>query len=299
MNTYDIAGISIGGVYLGGITSQSFTPGVSELRQGTSGTIWPSWVNMMSGAPMFSFTTVDIGTALGITGFACTAFSATPVEVIYRAKTIGGVWTSGSTHMKVSISAGLIAPRTLSASHGGEATMSFDVYSYSSTDTSPITISSVANPHSPELTTPRKFTLGKFKFGTNIVPVTSVSISPGADVEVLSHSGRVYPSYIGVREYRPIISITSTDPSPITTIGNSGAVCTPGVTAYFQKMAQCGARVAAATAEHVKVTTTTGLMILRSTSGSHRGTGLFNYEYVPTWDGTNDMMQLSTASAIT
>jgi len=299
MNVFDIAAITLGGTTLSGIVDQSYTAGAEEMLLGSTGASNPSFLAVSAVKPTFSFTTLDVKAGLDVGGLLATAYSSA-VDIYFRQRNFGGAYGDGTaaSSIKVSLSKSLLVPKTISANHNAEATISFDLYACSTDgSTSPVTITTAAAPYTPEKKNPDVWTVGSAEFGAVVASVQSISVDTGAQVEQHGHSGTPYDQYIGVHEYRPKVSVECMNISNLSTITSVGAL-SADMSVFFRKMTLGGTRVATGTATHISLTSTGGMVFNRGTSGSHLSPATLSLEYIPVWDGSTSPIVVSTTSAI-
>lgn len=297
MNVYSLLGIKNDSAVIGGIRNQMVTSGIQTVVQGGSGSIDPSFTGVMFADPRIEFETVEIAEALTACGIA--GDLPTTLLCAFEANTLGGV--RSGTHRTVTPFGALIVPRTLSVSQNSEATISYEIFCYGDATNAPFSVSTSAQTIGQVVS--EKFTLGKCTLGGTDFEAQSLNINFGIEVAVHSNSGVPWPLHVSIRNRRPVITITTLDVTKLATVWPGSGAMGLGVSSgifYLQKIAEGGGtRVAAATAEHIKFTVTEALATVSTIGGSHNAEVAMGITIEPAYDGTNAIIQVNTASAIT
>lgn len=295
---YKLSSVVLPGGTIGQIVDQDYAPGIEEIVEGGSANVDADYCAIGEAKPMLSFTTTDLLTSLGLCGFNALAIGAE--TDFYFAKILaGGAIDTASTHIKMSLSLGMVTPRSLDASQGKTpARITYDLHALSSDGLlAPVTITTgVALPSQGQVA--QLYSLGPVKINATMFSgIQSVRWSFGENPEILSADGEPFPTYSGLVNRRPTCAINGLDVSGLSTFNINGIALTAYAT-FFRKIAPGGTRVANATAQHVKLNGTKGMLYPRGVRGQHEKPLDGEWNIVPTWDGTNDVVQISTATAI-
>lgn len=304
-NIHTIGAIVVSGspaFNLDGIEQASIDPAVALTIQNAGGQVDPSYVAVMSQSPTVTFTCTDIATALanaGISGLAIASTGATSIDLFFTKAAQGSTRTSGSTHGRVRAVEGILVPQTLSARQDQHTTIQYRfVATYDGTN-NPFTFTfSQALPHTPSVD--ELFTVGKVSInGTELDGVVGIDIDFGIELIVERSGGDVYPTYVAIGQRRPKIEIATKEIPSLSTFGLSGTAQTSTDSViYLQKVSENATRVAAATAEHISLTIDDGIIHCGEYGGSNNVSAEGRVVIQPTWDGTNAIMVINTATAI-
>jgi len=272
------------------------TSGIQTVVQGGSGSIDPSFAGIMFADPRIEFETVEIAVALAAMGIG--GDLPTTLLCAFEQNTLGGV--RSGTHCTVTPQGALIVPRTLSVAQNSEATISYEIFCYGDATHAPFSVSVTGQTIGQIVS--EKFTLGKCTLGGVDFEAQSLNINFGIEVAVHSNSGVPWPLHVSIRNRRPTITLTTLDAAKLTTVYPGslalGLTVSSGIF-YLQKIAAGGgARVAAATAEHIKFTVTEAVAHFTTVGGSHDAEVGMGITIEPAFDGTNAILQVATASAI-
>lgn len=280
------------------IVSQNFDPQIQDVMEGGSGTLDVEFAAIMEAKPQLEFETTAIATALGIVGI--NAFAITSQCDFYFQKIAqGGTIASGSNHIKLAATAGIICPKRLTARQGDVAKLTYGFYGISTNGTTaPLTVST--GQALPTITSVNElFTVGPASFnGTALNAVQGLDLDFGMKTEIRGSDGYAYPTFAGVVSREPKVNFSGLDLAALSTFSVNGVALTAWI-AYLRKISEGGTRVADATAEHVKLSGTTGLLRPAGVRGATRDPLEGEWMVVPTYDGTNNIVQINTASAIT
>lgn len=299
-NLWKLSAVVTPGGTIGQIVDQDYAPNLQEIVEGGAGTINPEFTGVMEGKPMLSFTTTALHAALAIVGFNCYAI-ASATDFYFQSIAQGGlVDIANPTHIKVTTSLGMIIPKTLEASQGKTARLTYDMYALSADGlAAPMTITTgQALPTATQVS--ELFTLGPVKINAGALGAAqSVKWDFANKEEILGSDGEPYPTFAGIsNRYGIRCAVNGFDVSALSTFGMAGVALTSFVT-YFRKLASGGTRVANATAQHVKLSGTKGMLYPRGAKGTNDKPMEGEWNIVPAFDGTNDPVQVATASAIT
>ena len=294
-------------------TASTMTP-VSDFRVNhnmretvltAGGDIDAKYVAIGSQAPEISWTTPHIAAALGTVGISGLAIpaSAQDFEAYFRKGTEGGVRAGATSHLKVTAAEGLIVPVSIRAGLVPPAQLAMSMAVTYNGTLEPIVYLASQNLAGTPTGISQSFVAGKVKFdSTQIDGVQDISINFGLGLDVISHMGEVWPRYVGIGTRRPSIAIRLKDPSVLSTYGLDGTAIgtSPAVvTVYLRKVAEGGTRVADATAEHISFVINEGMILPRGAGGTGSTPNDADLTIVPVDDGSNAIMVIDTAVAIT
>ena len=195
---------------------------------------------------------------------------------------------------------GLLIPRTLTAPLDSLANLSFEAIASYDESNDPIVIAAnQALEGSPAVS--EGFVCGPAKINGVALPgVQEITIDFGITELVQAADGQVWPTFVAIMSRRPVITIRCLDVLSLNTFGLSGAA--QGDTdslIYLRKVAEGGLRVADDTAEHISFAIDEGRISVNTIGGGHDSPQASEVKITPTYDGTNDIVAINTATAIT
>lgn len=295
---YMLASVVTPGGQISQIVDQNIDPGIQEMIESGSGTPDTEFVAIGEAKPMMGFTSTAIAQALGICGLS--AYAITSATDFYLQKIDqGGVRASGNSHIKLTMTKGLLVPRSLDASQGKDpAKISYDLYAISTDGTTaPIAIAvSQALPTIDPVS--QLFTVGPVKInGSALAGIQSLKWDLQMKEECIASDGEVYPTFAGITTRQPRCGINGLDLTALNTFGITGLALTSFST-YFTKIARNGTRVANGTAEHIKISGVDGMLIPRGAKGSNQKPMEGEWSIVPAYAGSSAIVAISTGSAI-
>lgn len=262
--------------------------------------------------PALSVTDMDLETALSnipIDGAIIDSDVAggTPgLKAWFKQMESGGARLTGSDHMNVQFLDGMIIPRTLDAAQGQgrPATLTWDaIFTDNIADSNdPYSINTgVSLPSVPSASVGWRLGPVRLDFGSGLTEynVEQVSIDFGINELRQTASGRAWPDDIFIQNRRPTVSFTLHDTSVLADVGLEGV----GITSaefYFRRSAEGGMAKDNSTSEHILVTVSEGTLQpdnntndAQDGSPAHRPLTLH-----PTYDQTNDVLAITTATTI-
>jgi len=245
-----------------------------------------------------SLSTTDLKGILDITGFDTSLLTGTNKLTLYwREQVHGGTFTGGGSDISAAMQDGLISIQSVSCSHGQVATASVSVQPTWDGTNVPITLSKTATAPS-EVVENYAYTISAMKFGStgsSTIPLESININFGPQVETLGGDGEQYPSLAVLSGRQPSISVTTRDLSEAFDWGLEGTYDgTDDIIFYFARLEPGASQYADGSSQHIKVTCKAHFMM---PDGIGENSTTINI--LPIWDGTNAIFTLATASTIT
>jgi hypothetical protein len=280
------------------ISAHSVDSGFQELVSVVDGQTDPTFAGILKQNAQATFSTSAIARALGFCGWDGLAVTA-GVSLYMQKAAQGGLRTGGSAHLKFTFSHGMLVPRSISADDGGVATIDY-MFAARTNDgtTSPLSIATAQALPSAVLTR-EFFTAGKAVINGTTIPVSSVRIDFGHQLFIEGADGDPWPSFIGINQRVPKITITSPETNLANSLGFSVLQSATDSLVYLRKLVAGGLRTPDATAEHISFSIDDGMMLVRSVGGNDGSPQRSEVELCPTFDGTNNTLVINTATAIT
>lgn len=292
-------------VLLDQVESLDYAGNLQIERLFSDGQVDSQWASVMGVDPMIPFVTTDIKTALdqaGIGGMAIdTDVDNDGVVFAYQKTAAGGTRAGASSHLELRMREGILIPRRLTASQGGIARITYEAIAQYDGTNDPITFTGSSS-LSGTAATSVGWTVGKIVIGsTTIDSVISLDVDFGIRVSALKSDGEIYPTHVFIVDRTPIVTIQTHDVELHDTLGIAGSdVGASNAIFYLRKKAEGGGNVADGTAEHIKCTIYDD-SIAHPDAVSFQGSdsGVLTIILTPSYDGTNDVLNFATASAIT
>lgn len=284
-------------ILIDGVSSQGIDPGMIAQRPDVDGQAYP--LNIFTGTtdPVIDITTQSVAKALaeiGLTGQLMTTDN--PLEMYCQKAEDAGVRGGASKHLKLDVVAAMVLLQTLSAPVEPPATLTFRVLAKEDGTNAPFAFTALQSLPDDTLTGVEEYCAGPVTINTTaITSVVGIDIAFNITPRIVRTGANVgsAPDHISILTIKPVISITTLDAKLISDYKDLTAYASSTVF-YLRKCATAG-RVAAATAEHVKFTVTGGGIAARAFGNADGGV----IDILPTYDGTNAILQINTASAIT
>jgi hypothetical protein len=309
-NAYSIYAIKVNptgsgsDVFLDQITSQSHTFDQGLVKLMSDGAADPTFSSVGKLSADITFSTAKIATALsrgGLSGFVIDRDVSNPgVDFYLQAHQAGGTRKSGSTHIKANMASGILVPRSLSAGNTDMAEIDFLAVGIYDGTNDPISYTLNSALPSDTLNANQLFYSGPITInGTTFEAVQSFNLDFGVKLNRRGGDGLPYDTFVNIASREPIIKFTTLDvDAALDIIGPNGVGHTEDATFYLRKAANGGTRVPDATAEHIKLTTYKGSFIVKELSGKSGDIIGAQIEVHPVYDGTNAVIGINTASAI-
>lgn len=296
-----------GAVSIEGITDLTLNSELQTLTEATDGAVYDSYGSLVSGKPSFTFTTKSITALLaqcGLEGMLIDSDGLNPGVACYMQRMAQGgtrdAQASG-THFEVVVANGLMLLDTLTLTSAENATLAGRVLARQAGAVAPLQFNASANLPDVYPALDEAFTVGPVKLsGADIGGVASISTAFGISELAEGRDGDIYPTFIGIQNIKPGVSITGAHIDVLDTLTPDGKFYTAANVEYYgRKREEGGTLVADATAEHLKFTCGKCRVEWESVSGDPKE---INLKIIPLGTpGATPVspIAISTASAIT
>ena len=296
---YKLGKVGIGADIIPAIQSNSVDFGTQEIASGGSGAQQNSLVAtmLMQGNP--SAQTMDLAIAINALGLTGKKLNPDSYDLYYFEKDQGGTVKAGSQHLKVSITDGMVLPRSISASQGSEALMTMEGIPLSAGVNDPIIIANdVAMPAGAE-ENPDKWTLGPVFWNRPspvVFEVTDLNIDFGLQQNVQGANGVPFHTFVSVDKEEPGITFSTLDFAQLALIPQQGLIIEHEMRFYYTKLKQGATRHANNETVHIQFSINAGMIFPSNLSGDTTGTQ--GFRIVPITDGSNPFFAVDTTSDI-
>lgn len=246
-------------------------------------------------APTATFSTTDLKAILDATGLDMAQLTATnKLELNWRHLANAGTFVGGGSDIQKVFDSGVMHATTLSCNRGEVCSIGVQAIGSSSDGSDPITESKTATAP-PEVQENSAYTIDSVKRGSggDLIPVQSINIDLGLQVEPVSSSGAQFPSAIYKTAINTTISIETMDLAQQYDFSSGVLDLTDDLIIYFARLQEGGTRYADGASEHIKMVIS-GHMIFAD--GLSENTSL---QMQALWDGTADLFSFNTTSTIT
>lgn len=232
----------------------NFNPNATVTSMGSAGNSRPSFVYTADSSPTFTATVRDLGTLLGKVdingGLAIGTTAHATIEMYWTKKALVGETSAGSTHFKTVAAKALLVVRNVKVQQGGVASADIEVITYSSDGvTDPVTQTdsvAVTCAAADEI-----YTLGPVLIPSAHESATGFTINTNIEIDSVISGGAVYPVWVGIKQVKPTISVTTSDVTLLNAYGSDGAAIGADWVLYARKCENTGTRIADATEEHI------------------------------------------------
>lgn len=296
------------------VESYGADDGISMLEETTGSETDRAFTAIREGNPTIPLSTTDLSllTTIGFGGVPLASGGTHDALTLWgRESAEGALPTAIATtnHIKCLVSNGLLVPVSISGSHNQAARLSLMVHPILGSDTNagaePMVFSTgnaitagagqTANIYAPALV---RFTTGASSPAVSprlVTGLQSIGVDFGIGVNKESTDSEVFPTFVSILSRMPKIEFSTKDPALRAEIGSGVALATWAV--YFQQFATNGQRVLKATATHIKVSGTLGMINPGGTRFQHKQTASSTFSITPVLD-TGTIITVSVTSAV-
>jgi len=293
---------------IGGITAQRLGVGSDVRATPTSGEAEPRFASLYKQTPTGGFTTVNVAAALdafGIVSPYSKSIADLAAGLIFYAQLMdeGSTRTAGAAHRSYTLTEGIVLPRTLSAAHQDDATISYETMPTWDGTNDPIAeADSVALPTT--ITDAERFTLGPVALeSVDLSQLRGIDISFGIVAQTDGSDSEIWDRHAHIVSIIPVLTFRGVNVAWLAdaAIPLLGLAVTHANTAiYLRKRAIGGTGfVADITAEHILITAAGVATVQNAFDATGNALATCDVQLTCYGDDTNDPLVISTTSAIT
>jgi hypothetical protein len=293
---FDLYAVNINGILIDHISSCNYSRGMEPFLASAAGSVDPSFAAIKKIQPVIKFSTTCVAKAMALMGISHS--NITTLTLYFQQRAQGGTYMTGDNHVIMQATSGLVVPQSLSAKHDAPAELSFEVYPLSTDGVNaPLSITkNSALAGSPVVD--EVFFCGPANINGALVDGNQdVNIEFGVTHKIAGD--QVYNTFGCITKREPKVTITSLDMDLMADLGGVAGIAqgTTDSVFYLRKAANGGTFVANATAEHISLSVAAGHIGV-SEGGGSEGEAQATIEIIPVSDGTNDVLVLNAATAI-
>lgn len=293
------------------LESQGLETGVNDFIMPMDGSVDVIVAALNSLEPMVPVSSTAVSyllARLGLAGIYFTVGENADGVFLYYQKmdSTDGARATGNSHLRLSLTKGRIVPMTLQASQDQYATLAMNIIALYDGTNQPI-VPALNQALTGTAPTRELFTVGPIYVtpagGSRTLLETTQSMSWDFGQNMIYERGDGHPYasdvVIGTRQTK--FQIGSTDIEEMADLGLiGGAIDLAEIFLRKVDLSSSGGRVADATAEHIKLTVNAGRVSVGATQGTGNTSALASTQFniLPINDGTNNVVVISTASAI-
>jgi len=300
MKAFTIFGVNVNTntPWIDQVTDFRVNAAANEVLQNAGGLVYNQFVGVGSQAPALSFSSTKLSTILAAIGI--TGLKINPSVLAYFQQLQEGGTRLGSTqHVKMTVSEGIVIPRTISAGMDRPANINLDVIATYNGTNDPVKFEkqkALAGTPLADL----GFVCGPISInGTPFTGVQDVQVDFGIQPVVQFEDGHVWPKFAAIMRVQPSITFRCTDMELLQTLGILGNKQTAtNSVVYLRKMDKLGSRAADNVSEHISFTVDDGRISLESAGGGDGAVADMNVRITPIYDGTNAPLVIGTAVKI-
>jgi hypothetical protein len=288
--------------YLGGITRISEDPGIAlaALQAGGIDINFRAISKIAAAVTIESHDIKAVLDACALSGRSVDAASGTPTTAFkywWQVYQDGGIFKSGGNHIVHTVNKGLMIPTTISIPRDGFATIQAVVLAVHDGSNDPIVR---ASGQSLPSVTPSQVAWfnGPYYIEGAEGESQGGSFQAGLSPLLLGASGTPYNTFAALAGRAPAFNLATHDEALLATVLRTGTKLTQDALVYLRKGDRNGLRVADGTAEHILFTIADGIAYPGGAEGSAGGAATFDIRIAPSWDASNDMVQIDTTAAI-
>lgn len=207
--------------------------------------------------------------------------------------------SKGTTGTKYKFTYGLLVPETLEAENDAAATLTVRAHGRSNDgSTAPVAITTAQT--LPTFSAGNMFSLGRCEYnGSNITWAQRISINFGLEVRRMKGDGATYSSKLVVVGVRPSITLSVADTTLAATLTLLGTRVSSATHIHFRAWDAAGTRAATNATSHINLAIegTNSLVMPVEVRTNVKDTALQDITYRPIWNGTNELVTVTTGVA--
>lgn len=293
MATYVLYAVKVGTTHIP-VSDGGHNPQIEAMVEGAASGVDPTFAALRGTAPVVTFTTPALATALGVCGVAGLAVTDANAVVLYYGKlAIGGSYEAGSVHVTVTCNEGMLVLNSISGEHSGPATASYTFHAtYDGTNAAFIIAANVALPSLTALA--ELYSLYAADLDGTQVPVHSGTVSVNPTVLQERAASGAHPTFGAMADMKPTLTFSTLAVKTVLDLcGIDNLSVTTGVL-YFGLMTSGSAFAATG----VSVSANDCLAAFRGIDARHNEAATVNIEVFPTDDGTTLSLTVNTSDTL-
>lgn len=262
-----------GAVWIGALTDTTPAANVSFLDGFASGSaVVPSFRGGQGATPDISFTTPQIKTVLDQCGFTGLDCSASQCDLYYRkAKLLDTREAIGaSEHLMLRAKRCLLYWTGIQAQQDQPATIACRIVPTYDGTNAPL-VGTGSQTIAANLLSEQHYTLGPVKLNGNWIDgVQGWNLDLGVQLNERRSDGLIYPTFVGVRQHNPVLTVTTPDADFWASPGVAGAAVTALLAYLRKKDDDATGNLTDATASHIQFSNAenpAGLATVENSSG--------------------------------
>ncbi|OQB96827.1 MAG: hypothetical protein BWX86_00539 [Verrucomicrobia bacterium ADurb.Bin122] len=177
-----------------------------ELARG-DGVPFTTFVAERQRRPTSTFVTKKLGPATTLFGLAGYKISATPLDLWFADEDNGG--TIGTTGTKVSVTKGIVVPRSLAAPCGQAASLTYELAAAKTDGTAPYAVTDAATFPTGALLDELNMLTGVTIGGVAVPQLRQVSIEWNPRIRTIHADSAQYPILVALEDLQPVIRIST------------------------------------------------------------------------------------------
>ena len=286
----------LNGTLVDNVLDQSINPGVSLVRPIVDGEVHPRAAFVGIADPTININSHQIAVVLDALAPDGMKLGAAAIATLFCQKGLDGGTRAGAlSHLKLECKAGIVIPMTASVGvDETPGTVAFAIHAMDDLTNDPFIFTaaqSLAGTPDPD----ERFWAGPVKLNNVAVNgVQGITVNFAWSLRKRRAAGAINPTHISIESRLSQISIVTDDAALIATYNEPVAIASSTL-AYFRK-GDVGTRVIDGTAEHIKFTVAEGVIVSRGVSGANQAGAI---DIIPQYDGSNELIAIDAASAIT
>lgn len=292
-NVYSMYAFNTAGGLFDGLQSFNVSSELQRILNEGDGMPDQEFAAIMEAQPRLTFSTVKVSHALNICAFDGLAISAT-ATAFFQKRVNKGIMAGTLQHLRGTFTSGLLIPRRLSAVHGDEAIIEYELAILSSNGTSDPWTWTDSQSLSGSPVTDEKFTVGGATINNVALDsVRSIELDFGLELTNIGQGGEPYRTFVGIKKRKPSLIIETYDMTELNTYGTGGVGISSATNFTLDKIAQNGTR----SGTDITCTINEGMVTIDDAGGSNDDDGqITRLRIDPTFDGTNDQLVFTGVS---
>lgn len=285
------------------VSDQNIDTGIADMLVHADGGVDPQFVAVATQVPRISVTTSKLASLFGdiwVDGLKISSdVDDDGAEFFFQKVAKGGTRATGANHVKLTMNDGMAFLRSVTAGLESHASAEVEFVATWDETNDPLVIQTGQSLEGTP-TTDEIFVVGPaYINGVQLESIQETNIDTATEEFLHGGDGDVWQKFIAIGRRAPIITLRTLDVVSLSTFGLSGtAQGSTDSDVYFRKVLKNGTRVPNATAQHIKVSMDDGNITCRAITGSDGEVLGTEVRLYPTWDLTNAILAVDTASVI-
>lgn len=262
------------------VKSVDHSAGIDQMIERSAGEVQPDFLATSSQKPMIRFGTQQLATLLGGVPLGGLALSSVINTYFKKVSEIGNLARATTQHKRIAINKSVSYITQIRLPHNGPAEADVTICAVFDGTNAPFVYTGSLALSGTMTATDEVFGAGPLSInGVSIPGIQEITIETGIQLVHESDASEVYPSFCGIQQNEPVVTVKTREEVNWSTFGLAGSALdgSAGVRFFARRLKQDQARYLDSDAVHIKFQGLLGRVLPENSQG--RGSDYYSHEF--------------------